>query len=655
MLNFKVIANEGEINLGKSWKREKDKSICQKRTSTCEGRNYQLITMTRKYTPLERIGRGLLGVVLTIVTLLAGPIFSKFIRGLFTDSHKTKQYGILIPDVSNKPSGRTANSTGDNNPLLNSRNESIEQTSPGETNKPIQKTVDSLYKEYFAGQENHLADIAEALSEQLGKNLNSIPQSDAELDQIIFFIEQAQNALNNYESIKQKIDEQSQTDLFLDDTFIEKKFDLTNAFRPLTVDQQRVRRAAIQKVINQAYINRELKQKGKLTTGDRSEKKMLYYLGFKVGSSSNYQNKDLTYGILQGILQNQLRGSSVPLKLFKQSFKDCASEARLKAAGLETSLQKDKFFQAHAHYTNLSQELIQSHQHIQLTLPQDFPLSRESITVRAFERHYERLKSGYTDRALSNFFKNDGIREGFKNSNVNVEDFKQHIDQQKENGLDREELLKKCKKVHENCHSLRKEIAFYHKWGNYIKAELIQGFEDPNEDLGQGVCWGICQRLRFKAQQNPEIKPEELATEVKITAQDRYFQGYMLSHEEVIPEIQKAGYEEEPVFGHLCNGENPILHSELQEWSQSLYYSAGWLKLSIGLGTKGDGHAILVRWDTQRDRYWVIDPEVGYLCFEDDQTSSVEAQGRCLEYLKDLMATYYPDAWTIRGTQLIRV
>ncbi|MBA3603634.1 MAG: hypothetical protein H0W50_08335 [Parachlamydiaceae bacterium] len=279
--------------------------------------------------------------------------------------------------------------------------------------KPSQSKINFFYNQYLADQENHIEDIVEALSFHFGNKLESMPSSDEELDQILQFIDQIKSALKNFDAILKNVEDQSKTDLYLDDPSIEKKFKVASTLTPLSEKQQRHRRESLQKIINHAYLARELKQKGKLINGDDNEKNLLSALNFNVEKNSGYEDKNLMYEVLCKIVVNQLKDESYsgfvftnPLQLIKESLKLSALKARLSVAGIKTPLQIEKFKKTLPLYISLKKELEELVEKIHLKLTENFPMKDNSIPMRFLNKVICDYKLDSIGLILKRFFGN---------------------------------------------------------------------------------------------------------------------------------------------------------------------------------------------------------------------------------------------------------
>ncbi len=474
-----------------------------------------------------------------------------------------------------------------------------------------------------------------------------------------------------FESLLGEIEIRAQQDLVLDQQCIEKTFRFDDFLLPLSPQERQKRREDLKKIINQAYINRELKQKAKWVTGEADEKRLLAYLQFNVDDQSDYQNKELVYSFLETIVTAQLQTQvkTASLSLVKEVFKQCALNARLQAAGLTTPLQMAKFHMLQALFQSYKEELIRLHQTIPFRLPSNFPLPVNSLTERSLKAHFEKIKIAYTYQILGNFFSYKYlIGKQFKDEKVSSKTLKAFIEGSKYR-LKTHQLRMQCLDALEkpNKSSLAKKIDFYQKWGAHIQTEMIQGFDNKDEVLGGGVCWAICQRVRFFAQQYPDITPQSLAKKFKIKAQDRYHQAsygikFAIASENAfqkskIPQfIQKAKFEERKIFECLYKANEDALNAYFNSHQDLLTQSCGWIELGLILKNQSNlsGHALLVRLDPIKNRYWIIDPNIGFFCFENSGIPPQEAQKECLNCLKDLISTFYPTIFQLSGNQIIK-
>jgi hypothetical protein len=88
-----------------------------------------------------------------------------------------------------------------------------------------------------------------------------------------------------YHKLLENVRQAAQRDLILDEKFIESKFEIEKVLEPLSAEEKEEQRQSLQLIINQAYVNRELRQKGKFAE-DKREVQNLKYLGYRINKNS---------------------------------------------------------------------------------------------------------------------------------------------------------------------------------------------------------------------------------------------------------------------------------------------------------------------------------------------------------------------------------
>ena len=94
-MNFKIVNHANEINLSRDWV-DSAKFDSRDRIVEHAGRQYRLIAKKERFfSCVERIGRGLLGIV-AVCCSLAIALFNKSIRNLFTKEKEVIRFGEVI-------------------------------------------------------------------------------------------------------------------------------------------------------------------------------------------------------------------------------------------------------------------------------------------------------------------------------------------------------------------------------------------------------------------------------------------------------------------------------------------------------------------------------------------------------------------------------
>lgn len=465
------------------------------------------------------------------------------------------------------------------------------------------------------------------------------------------------------------------TDLFLDDAFIEQKFHIVEKLQDLPESVRQERRDKLQMIINNYYVNRELNNRGKLTTGDKEEVILLEYFGYNVSNESAYFDKDSLYSMIREVVHNQLEGENCtePLHYVRERMHSCALHTRLNAAGLTNELQIEKFQSAHKVLKVVKEELLNLQKECELKLPNDFPLQEGSLNLKKIRMAFEANKEAIINKSiLMHMFSDPKLLRGFKNEMVTLDQFQTYLNDPKfRNAYVDVGFLKEMWAKVQDLSYFVDNIAFFMKWGTYLKAELIQGLDDANECLIEGVCWGNTQRMRLNVQKKADLTIEEFVQQVHIEPRDRFLQGVLLSNFDIagkrtgeLPKNlqEENGYREDKevlcVKGSATEGFNPTLQRKLkgaiEREANYFHDSNGWA--SINLQMVKSGHATLMRLlsisNLEPHYAWFADPNAGLFCFEEGRTFD-EARDLFTEFFKDLVALYYSDTYLIKVNKLV--
>lgn len=465
-----------------------------------------------------------------------------------------------------------------------------------------------------------------------------------------------------------KIREAANRDLMLDEAFIEKKFDVKSVLDSLPSSEREARRSLLQSVINKAYVTRELKLKSGLITGQEEEAILLNNLGYPLSPESKYYDKELIYFIVQQMITQELSHEvyEKPLHTFKKAVQLCSLKARLQTVGLTDEERIQKFQAAYTFFMKTKSEFSKFNKELALNLKflGNFPFGTDSITTKYLKNTLLFVQNQQTEQAINKYFSLSQVKKLFNDKETKTEDFIKRLENHRDKYINRDELQAQWQSIEEN-EVMQEHIKFYAKWGKHFVLEFIQGSDDEHTILGKGVCWGICQRIRLEAQANPDMTPEELASHIHLTKKDRYLQVIHQMNKgdnrSALPSrFHQQGLKDQLVLEMDYKANNPSLN----EWLTTVDFadSSGWLRMSFSMcgpeteesepETETKGHAILIRQDKQRQRFWAFDPNIGFLCFESPDQSSEESHAQLLNFLKDLIGLSYPTTYAIHAYQL---
>lgn len=476
-----------------------------------------------------------------------------------------------------------------------------------------------------------------------------------------------------FEKLAEAIKAAANRDLYFDDAFIEERFHINQKLNELPEEDRQVRRDELQNIINQAYITRELNNRGKITTGDATEVALLRNWDYlRNNLSATYFDKDSLYTMVREIITSQLREEQcvVPLKYVKELINLCALRTRLRTVNITNESEIEKFQVSCRFYKETQNSLHRRCEQNLLEFPEDFTLPATSLAVQEMQQHYQSTQKSITNRLINRNFRSRSLLQQFKNSNVSPVDYQSYLDQNTKNNIENAFNVEIASNKPQSK-SLQQYIEFYKKWQSFLQVGLIQGFQDENEALGKGVCWGICQRLRLTHQKDKDFSLEAFAQEINggLIAHDRYLQGLystnfnIAKQGSVLPEalLKGHGYKEEALVFDIKGQEGrassnrkiikKLLLQSITAQTEALQLLNGWLHLSLKMET--GGHATLLRLDKNSGHVWFFDPNFGLFAFEGEDRSFEEARALCCEFINDLIEIAYSDIWIVAGIGLI--
>jgi len=201
--------------------------------------------------------------------------------------------------------------------------------------------------------------------------------------------------------------------------------------------------------------------------------------------------------------------------------------------------------------------------------------------------------------------------------------------------------------------------AFYLKWSHRIVGEMIQGLDDTDSVLEEGVCFGTTSRWACNEQLYPHLTAQELvgvSVVGQVTAGDRFTQVFsnisvaLVRDKDLLdlwPEQfrKQVGMKSvELRFSAECAASDMAKQLEVQiaAIKETLIKSHGVLLLLIR------NHVIYIRIDEAKNIYRLGDTNVGILNFGDSKTPQEELYA-CFN---ELILAQYPDTDFILGVQI---
>lgn len=449
-------------------------------------------------------------------------------------------------------------------------------------------------------------------------------------------------------------------DTVLDEDHIERNYKVRQLLNQLPEEEQRIRKEQLQKVLNNACVLRELKEKGKLVTGSSSEIKVLRFLGYPIDDESTYNDKEKIYGILRDAIQQQLlvEGFSGSLKNVRMTLMQKALHARLSTLNIVSDHQVQKFKEAVKFYKSVYKEIDEQFEKetVETIISDDFPLKKGSPLFILLEREFNFEKKNAILEMIKLSFEQT-IAPVFKDQTITPEEFSKCLPAEKDFLIKTASEDIQSQIATFGQRKLATKLAFHQKWGTFLKHQFVQGFNNSNEIFKEGVCWALCNRLRMVGQKNSVITSDELATHIHIKSTDRFLQVVaQAEHSFQLREdiLSREGFDEDRSLFSVDVGNDfielvNVISQKLKQ--EDLSISSGWLQMALIMN--GDGHAVSLRLDNVNNRLWFFDPNIGFFCFEEQNRSYDDSFKAYMEFLHDLLEMEYSSLKSMYVQQLI--
>lgn len=301
-------------------------------------------------------------------------------------------------------------------------------------------------------------------------------------------------------------------------------------FTELTVQEKKSLSDSFNKMVNDVWLNEELKQ-AKLHTNNHLHRKVEQNLLLALGLEKNNTERDVDLMQRQHqaelkVLEKILYGEGLEnfsIEQLKKHAEDQKREARIMALGVQKSevplitLLIKKVEEEYQQILDLSEP----QKNIFSTLPEDFPEVAKRYFLKMKKNFVNSVNSNQLLPQLAKKWANFYLTERPGKEAISSRSLITNLKEKITTGsiyADREKKL-------EN------KIGFYKAWGDRIVREMIQGIDDEQEIFGQGVCLGLSLRWAVNDMRLPTIPATDfvdLSKVGKVSFRDRLRQ---LKHE----------------------------------------------------------------------------------------------------------------------------
>ena len=454
------------------------------------------------------------------------------------------------------------------------------------------------------------------------------------------------------------VEKGAKTDLWLDETFVNSQFGLQGILQPLPEEKQQLRKQMLQQILNEAYINRALRERGGIASGTDMERHILNLLGYQIETHRSYNDKEKIYEMVEEVVTAQLLKERFTgtIKETKVQIQEESLKARLATLGLGDELRVLKFKVISDDYQKARAEAEQLYQDIQYTLPLNSPIENHPLATYSLNSHWKSLRQESTVKRLDRLYFHE-LKKDLNSASITPKHLQETLNQK--GPKTQQELLKLKPTVRINLQAdiaFKQRLDFYNKWGKYLLHENIQGLHDLDEVFGKGVCWGNSSKILFRIQKNRSIPKTQVKDHFQLQSRDRFLQAKLTQglkngiREETQNELAKRkGFTEVKEHGKLIYNQRFSLCDAIQ--TIDLEPSNGWLLQRLYF--PGAAHATLVRIDPLYNAFWYYDPNHGLFCFEEDHNKPQDSKRRLNEFFHDLIESSYPELTHLYHDQLI--
>jgi hypothetical protein len=419
-------------------------------------------------------------------------------------------------------------------------------------------------------------------------------------------------------------------------------------------------------LIVQGFIEREKKTVSKYT-GSQIESIVLKGLGFNL---DNYEDKGAARQKIAYFLDQLGRAKGAQRKTLpqlKQEIENFAFKTRMEAAGIHETF--------HEHIKELSSvmETIEKGlkayaiKRLQAGVPE---IEQLTTFPKARKFFYNEIEAEIEKRIQSRIEK---IVIQSRNEIVKLLDLTSDVIGEQLDLIIKNQLKAKRSTLEQEFNPANyvdeqtdQTIKWYLKYKKTFVGELIQGAEDEQEILGEGVCLAYSHRLNRQFLDNPESSLIEAKADQILSSDRKNQAAYKIA-------LDKENLEMTDIRRHSIAGPKDVhtrplfacptdqLEKELKSNLQQLQDSNGACVLGVA------GHAMFMRLDTKRGVFMLADPNIGLQVFRIPRKKGQTAEEairdpqriqaavkRVANCISELIACSYPDTQYIIAQQLVK-
>lgn len=283
-----------------------------------------------------------------------------------------------------------------------------------------------------------------------------------------------------------------------------------------------------------------------------------------------------------------------------------------------------------------------------LIIPKDCYADKFPIMIRKLNDFHDELQEKEFNGAFvavlrklnfKDYFEKAGNIEdiiSFFNKSTEWEIFEKEIEEQSD-CISTLNIVKSTGRCKRNLERILMRLNFMQDFGPYIKYEFVQGGLDPNEVLGEGVCYAITLEFVKKSMHNPLVidLPKPI-----IDSKIRYDQIALDIPDSDMKKEITSKQNKGNAKGYTIKASLSFFH-DLEDtiiaFRNDFSFSNGWVLLKIFF--EKSGHIIAYRIDEKNKQIALFDSNMGYFSFNEAKEGEIKL-AKCIG---QLIKMYYSD------------
>ena len=367
------------------------------------------------------------------------------------------------------------------------------------------------------------------------------------------------------------------------------------------------------RLLQQSLIKQEMQMLGSYSSGERAEEFVLEKLGFEL---EEYKKKEKVQDAMQAFMRQVLVSDQPALGVgeLKERMKEVAYRKRLEVAGVPNAAHENMKIVIRA-YKHMRSGLLRKMRDVL----DDYEIEIDDLKLEKGKSYLKSVrKSGclkHVNDTISFAFQRkeelirDQLTAGKDELRAVLRDIVQSLQ-----APEAEQAFQR--KLDTKSDFLQKAKVWMEKYQDNFVLEFVQGEDDDDECLGQGVCLGMVHRIATSMLGNPGKALVDLEAD-HIKPVDRLYQGMHTAVVSLEPvKLQKLLLPAQPLLRRRLK-EKLLFAASEGKIREAIHAQVNALARSNGVfKIYNKNHAMLMQIEPDNDRYVFFDPNFGTLQFQ---------------------------------------